>query len=78
MRIHDVYTHLSADNFPKAEHLAWKFSELATDPVEVTPEDSEMIINRIIDNAAVSAAWVLRRPVTVARQLAQSHPREKG
>lgn len=78
MRIHDVYTHLSADNFPKAEHLAWKFSELATDPVEVTPDVSEMIINRIIDNAAVSAASVLRRPVTVARQQAQSHPREKG
>ncbi|ANE03360.1 2-methylcitrate dehydratase PrpD [Corynebacterium crudilactis] len=78
MRIHDVRSYLSAENFPKSEHLAWKFAELATDPVEVTPEVSEMIINRIIDNAAVSAASVLRRPVSVARQQAQAHPRDKG
>lgn len=77
MRIHYVYTHLLADNFPKVEHLGWKFAELATDPVEVTPDVSEMIINRIIDNAAVSAASVLRRPMTVARQQAQSHPRSQ-
>lgn len=33
-----------------------------------------MVINRVIDNAAVSAASVLRRPVTVARAQAQAHP----
>ena len=78
MRIHDVRTHLSADEVPKEEHLAWKIATLATDPVEVSPEVTEMIINRIIDNAAVSAASVLRRPVTVARHQAQAHPRDNG
>lgn len=78
MRIHDVRTHLSAEEFPKEEHLAWKIATLATDPVEVSPEVTEMIINRIIDNAAVSAASVLRRPVTVARHQAQAHPRDNG
>ena len=31
-----------------------------------------MVVNRIIDNAAVSAAAVLRRPVTAARHQAMS------
>ncbi len=37
-----------------------------------------MVINRIIDNAAVSAASVLRRPVTTARQQALAHPANPG
>lgn len=37
-----------------------------------------MVINRIIDNAAVSAASVLRRPVTTARAQAVTHPRRPG
>src|ERR1700759_1465551 len=37
-----------------------------------------MVANRIIDNAAVSAAAVLRRPVTVARQQALAHPARQG
>lgn len=47
---------------------------MATDPVEVDAAVEEMIINRIIDNAAVSAASVARRPVTVAREQAAAHP----
>jgi 2-methylcitrate dehydratase len=78
MRIHDVRTRRSADDFPRGEHLAWKIAEVATDPVAVEPETAEMVINRIIDNAAVSAASVVRRPVTVARQQALAHPGRQG
>src|ERR1700677_5183307 len=78
MRIHDVRTRRSADDFPRGEHLAWKIAEVATDPVAVEPETAEMVINRIIDNAAVSAASVVRRPVTVARQQALAHPGRRG
>lgn len=74
MRIHDVRTRRSADDFPRREHLAWKIAEVAADPVAVPAEVEAMVINRIIDNAAVSAASLVRRPVAVARAQAQAHP----
>ncbi len=37
-----------------------------------------MIVNRIIDNAAVAAASLVRRPVVNARAQAQSHPYRPG
>jgi 2-methylcitrate dehydratase len=75
MRIHDVRTQRSAETFPRSEHLAWKVAEVAADPVAVPAETESMVINRIIDNAAVSAASVLRRPVATARAQALAHPR---
>ncbi len=78
MLTHAVRTRRSADNFPRTEHLAYKIAEVATDPVAVEPDTAEMVLNRIIDNTAVSAAAVLRRPVTVARQQALAHPARQG
>ncbi|GAS96668.1 2-methylcitrate dehydratase [Mycolicibacterium canariasense] len=78
MRVHDVRTRRSADEFPRTEHLAWKIAEVAADPVAVLPQTEAMVVNRIIDNAAVSAASVTRRPVTVARAQALAHPTRQG
>jgi 2-methylcitrate dehydratase len=78
MLIHSVRTHRSADDFPRTEHLAHKIAEVAADPVAVPAETATMVINRMIDNAAVSSAAVLRRPVTAARQQAVSHPATPG
>src|ERR1700729_4533106 len=78
MLIHEVRTHRSADDFPITEHLAHKIAQVATDPVAVAPETEAMVINRIIDNAAVSAASVLRRPVTTARHQALAHRARPG
>jgi 2-methylcitrate dehydratase len=78
MLMHTVRARRSADGFPRSEHLAAKIAEVATDPVAVQPETAEMVLNRIIDNAAVSAAAVLRRPVTVARQQALTHRARQG
>ena len=78
MRIHEVRTHASAEEFPRKEHLAWKIAQVAADPVEALPEVEEMIINRIIDNAAVASAALLRRPVSTARAQARSHPKVGG
>ena len=78
MLLHAIRSRRSADDFPRTEHLAYKIAEVATDPVAVEPETAEMILNRIIDNAAVSAASVLRRPVTVARQQALPHRAGQG
>lgn len=78
MRNHEVRTRRSADEFPRTEHLAYKIAQVAADPVPVPADSQEMVLNRIIDNAAVSAAAVLRRPVTVAREQALAHPRRPG
>ena len=75
---HEVRTHKSAEDFPYEEHLAYKVAEVAADPVEVPAETTDMIINRIIDNAAVAMASVARGPVTSARIMAQAHPVSKG
>lgn len=78
MKTYSVRTRRSAEEFPKSEHLAWKIAEVATDPVEVPADTAEMIVNRIIDNAAVAAASVTRRPVANARAQAQAHPYRPG
>ena len=75
---HTVRTYRSAEDFPREEHLAHKIARVAADPVEVPEETREMIINRIIDNAAVQAASVLRRPVTSARAMAAARPVTDG
>jgi 2-methylcitrate dehydratase len=76
--MHTVRTRRSSDVFPRGEHLAAKIADVAADPVAVEPETAEMLANRIIDNAAVSAAAVLRRPVAVARQQALAHRVRQG
>lgn len=78
MKTHLVRTRRSAEEFPKDEHLAWKIAEVATDSVEVADASADMIVNRIIDNAAVAAASLVRRPVVNARAQAQSHPYSPG
>ncbi|HEU4362803.1 MAG TPA: 2-methylcitrate dehydratase PrpD [Mycobacterium sp.] len=78
MLVHAVRAHRSADDFPRSEHLAWKIAQVAADPVPVPDDTAAMVINRIIDNAGVSAASVLHRPVTVARRQALAHPAIPG
>jgi 2-methylcitrate dehydratase len=75
---HSVRTHRSAEDFPVAEHLAYKIAQVATDPVAVPAGTAAMVVNRIIDNAAVSAAAFVHRPVTAAREQAVSHPAAPG
>jgi 2-methylcitrate dehydratase len=78
VKTHLVRTRRSAEDFPQSEHLAWKVAEVATDAVEVPDATTEMIVNRIIDNAAVAAASIVRRPVTSARTQAEAHPYNPG
>ncbi len=78
MKTHTVRTYKSAEHLPREDQLAWKIAEVATDPVAVESEVAEMIINRIIDNAAVAAASLDRRPVASARTQALCHPCTPG
>ncbi|MFI6363859.1 MmgE/PrpD family protein [Nocardia sp. NPDC050630] len=74
MKTHIVRARAAAAAFPRTEHLATRIAEVAVDPVEVTAEVSAMIVNRIIDNAAVAAAALVRRPVMNARAQALAQP----
>ena len=78
MKLHDVRSYKSAEHLPRENQLAWKIAEVAADPVAVEAEVAEMIINRVIDNAAVAAASVARRPVASARAQALCHPYAPG
>ncbi|ERS38916.1 2-methylcitrate dehydratase PrpD [Corynebacterium pseudodiphtheriticum] len=75
---HEVRTRPSAEDFPYEEHLAHKIAKVAADPVEVPSDTAEMIKNRLIDNASVAMASLVRRPVTSARTMATAHPVSNG
>jgi 2-methylcitrate dehydratase len=74
VKSHKVRTYKSAENLAREDQLAWKIASIAADNVALDADVVEMIGNRIIDNAAVAAASVARRPVASARAQAQAHP----
>ncbi|MGD8193382.1 MmgE/PrpD family protein [Herbiconiux sp. P18] len=78
MNLHDVRVHRSDENLPREGQLAWKIAEVAVDPVAVTDEVTEMVINRLIDNAAVAVASITRGPGVAARSQALDHPYAPG
>ncbi len=78
MIVHDVKVHPSKANLKREDQLAWKIAGVATDKVAVQKDVTEMIINRIIDNASVAIAAINRRPVTSARDMALARPHKGG
>jgi len=75
---HDVRVHPSADRLARNDQLAWKIAEVAADPVAVPDDVVDMIVNRVIDNAAVTVASLTRRPAVAARAQALAHPLATG
>jgi 2-methylcitrate dehydratase len=73
MKLYDVRTYRSVEPLAREDQLAWRFAEVARDPVAVEPQVVEMIGNRIIDNAAVAVAALSRHPVRSARAQALGH-----
>jgi 2-methylcitrate dehydratase len=59
---HHVRVYKSEENLPREDQLAHKIAMVAADPVEVPAEVTEMVINRIIDNASVAIASLNRAP----------------
>ncbi len=74
MITHVVRTHPSAEVLPREEQLAWQLARLAAERVDPEPDVVDMVINRVIDNAAVAAASLTRAPVAAARAQALAHP----
>jgi 2-methylcitrate dehydratase len=74
VQLQSVRVHKSDENLAREDQLAWKIAEVAGDPVEVTDEVVGMVVNRVIDNAAVATASLGRGPVVAARAQAEDHP----
>jgi 2-methylcitrate dehydratase len=73
-----VRVYRSDEVLPRENQLAFKIARVAADPVEVADAVVEMVINRVIDNAAVAAASLTRAPVVAARSQALAHPYSPG
>jgi len=73
-----VKVYPSKTKLKKEDQLAWKIAEIASDNAPLNADAVDMVINRIIDNAAVAIASLQRKPVSSARDMALAHPREHG
>lgn len=78
MKTHEVRVYPSKVALPRDEQLAHRLAEVAIHRGEIDPEAREMVINRLIDNAAVAIAAINRGPVSNARSQALCHPRRGG
>ncbi len=78
MRKHLVRVYPSKEKLARENQLAWKIAEIASDNAPIKADVTDMVINRIIDNASVAIAAANRRPVASARAMAIAHPRANG
>ena len=78
MQVHRVSVHPSKARIPREDQLAWKIAAVAGDSVPVEPAVTDLVVNRIIDNAAVAIAAINRGPVVSARAMSLGHPRKGG
>ena len=78
MKNHTVRVYPEAKQLKKKDQLAWKMAEVAVDEALVEDDVKEMIINRMIDNAAVAVASLNRGPVVTARAQALGHIKPGG
>jgi 2-methylcitrate dehydratase len=78
MQNHRVRVHRSEEGLAREDQLAWAMAQVAADPVEVSDEVVDMIVNRMLDNAGVAAASVARQAPSAAREQAVAHPPSSG
>src|SRR3984957_2048427 len=78
MITHDVKVHPSKEDLRREDQIAWKIAAVAADKVAVDKDVTEMIVNRIIDNAAVAIGAINRHSAVSARDMALGHARKDG
>ncbi|GAA1990292.1 MmgE/PrpD family protein [Isoptericola halotolerans] len=75
---HTVRTYGAGEPLARTDQLAWKIADVATSAPEPTEAVTDMVINRVIDNAAVATASLGRAPILAARAQAEAHPVPRG
>ena len=78
MKNHLVKVYPSKFNLKKEDQLAWKLATMVTDKTAIKADVTEMVINRMIDNASVAIASLNRTPVANARAQALAHVRTEN
>jgi 2-methylcitrate dehydratase len=78
MITHHLHVYPSSERLPKERQLAWALAKVATDKVAVQHDVEDMLVNRMIDNAAVALAAINRTAVCNARSQTLAHPRTGG
>ena len=78
MKLHPVRVYKSEENLAREDQLAWKIAEVASENIEATDAVVDMVINRVIDNAAVAVASLTREPVVAARAQAEAQPASRN
>lgn len=78
MKNHSLRVYRSEENLAREDQLAHKIAEIAAEQLEPTDAVTDMVINRVIDNAAVATASLTRAPVVSARAQAERHPAAPG
>ncbi len=78
MQLHSVRVHAEAARLPREGQLAYKLALVAADPVPVERPVQEMIVNRVIDNAAAAVAALNRPAPMTARAQTLTHRRPGG
>lgn len=71
---HQVQVHSESARLKREEQLAWRLAELAADNAPIDPDAAAMVSNRLIDNASVAMASIVRAPIVAARNQALAHP----
>jgi 2-methylcitrate dehydratase len=75
---HPVRVYASAETPERSGLLAWRLAAAAADAAPVDADVQDMIVNRLIDNAGVAVAALMRPPVAAARAQALAHSRAGG
>ncbi|CAN5128418.1 MmgE/PrpD family protein [soil metagenome] len=78
MKTHSVRMYRSDENLPREDQLAHKIATVAAEAIEPTRDATDMVINRIIDNASVATASLRRGPIVASRSQAAAHPVSRG
>ncbi|MCL1869376.1 MAG: MmgE/PrpD family protein [Promicromonosporaceae bacterium] len=78
MYTHHVRVHRSEEGLRREEQLAWRIAEVAAERLDPADDVVDMVINRVIDNAAVATASLGRAPVLAARAQAEAHGPSSG
>ncbi len=78
MNSHQLKVYPSKVLLKREDQLAWKIAGVAADRAKIESDVVAMIINRIIDNAAVAMASVNRAAPVTARTMALGHTRKFG
>jgi 2-methylcitrate dehydratase len=78
LKLHEVRVQRSGRPPARQDQLAWKLAALAADDANIDAAAADIVVDRLIDNAAVALAAINRAPVANARSQALAFPRPGG